>query len=385
MKLFHLSDLHIGKQFYHYNLSEDQGEIFSQIIDYVKTEQPDTVLISGDIYDTAVPSAEAVALFDSFLTQLSEALNEKIVCIIAGNHDSAKRLEFASKLLENTRIYIAGMPPQQPEEYLKKVDIEDEYGTVHIYLLPFTKPGYVRKLADGEAETYDAAIRFLVEREEIETEDRNVILSHQFYTARNKEPITSESEMKMVGGLDHVDVSALEVFDYAALGHIHRPQKMGRETVRYCGTPLAYSISEADHEKAVLMVELGKKGEEIKLRSLPLKPLRRVVKLKGTLHELLEDTYLQYQEDFVSITLTDEIDPYYPKERLEEQYSHILEIRIENQRTRRILDLQEEEVEVLDPGQAFANFFAKMNGRVMTEEEQQLAARLIGTCMEGKE
>lgn len=219
MKFFHLSDLHIGKQLYHYNMMDEQRDILDQIVELTKREQPDAVLIAGDIYDTPVPSAESVALFDHFLTELNEIEPQVTVCMIAGNHDSAKRLDFASSILAKHRVVIAGMPPVTEEEHLEQVVFEDAYGEVAVYLLPFVKPSYVRGFG-AEIGTYEDAVHFLIEREQIDPEKRNVIVSHQFYTSEGVAPELSDSEIHLVGGLEQVDVSVLEAFDYAALGHI---------------------------------------------------------------------------------------------------------------------------------------------------------------------
>ncbi len=385
MKFFHLSDLHIGKQLHRYNMSEEQRQIFRQIVAMAQEEQPDAVILAGDIYDSPVPSAEAVSIFDDFLTQLCERVPQAVILIIAGNHDSAKRLDFASSILAKHQIHIAGMPPVTQEEMIQKVTLRDGYGEVDFYLLPFVKPGYVRHVFAEEVPSYDAAVRMLLAREEIDDGKRNVLVSHQFYTAGGKEPETCDSEVRFVGGIENVDVAALAPFDYAALGHIHRPQKMGKAYYRYCGTPLQYSVSEVGEEKSVTVVELKEKGSEPLIRQLPLTPLRRVRKLTGTLKEILEGVTEENCHDFVSITLTDEVEAYQPKERLEEQFDHILEIRIDNARTRKLLDLEDEELEELDPYEAFRMFFAEMNGREMTEQEDVILRQVINQEIEGAE
>lgn len=376
MKFFHLSDLHIGKQLHHYNLLEEQRDILDRIVELAKKEQPDAVLIAGDIYDTPVPSAEAVALFDHFLTALNEIEPKVTVCLIAGNHDSAKRLDFASSILAKHRVVIAGMPPVSEAEHLEKVILTDQYGEVAFYLLPFVKPSFLRMFGK-EIGTYEDAVRFLLDREEIDTGRRNVILSHQFYTSNGKEPQLSDSEIHLVGGLENVDVSVLSAFDYAALGHIHRKQKAGEEKNRYCGTPLPYSVSEAGDQKAVLFVELKEKGVPPVITELLLHPKREVRKLTGSFLEVCEAATEENCHDYVSITLTDDVEAYRPKERLEEIYDHILEIRIDNERTRKILDWKEEEMESLHPYDAFCAFFREMNGRNMTEEEDAKMREII--------
>lgn len=385
MKFFHLSDLHIGKQLHHYNMNAEQRHILCQIVEAAKEERPDAVLIAGDIYDVPVPSAEAVSIFDEFLSALNAITPAIPVLLIAGNHDSAKRIDFASSILAKHQVYIAGMPPVKKEEHIKKVTLTDEWGEVDFYLLPFVKPGYVRGLFEEEIKTYDMAVRKVIEREKIDTSRRNVLLSHQFYTALGEEPKTCDSEIRMVGGIENVDTVVLENFDYAALGHIHRGQKIGCAKNRYCGTPLSYSVSEAGDEKSITVVELGEKGSQPQILTLPLKPLRRVRKLVGELDTILAETTEEMRHDFVSITLTDEVEAYQPKERLEANFDHILEIRIDNARTRKLLEFSEEKLEELNPYAAFCTFFKDMNGREMTEAEEALLKEVLGEKMEESE
>lgn len=377
MKFFHLSDLHIGKQLHRYNLGEEQRDIFAQIVSLAKEERPDAVLIAGDIYDSPVPSADAVSIFDEFLTELCAIEPQIAVLIIAGNHDSARRLDFASNILSKHKVYIAGLPPMHEGERILKVTLADEYGPVDFYLLPFVKPGFVRPLLGDGITGYDAAVRALLAREEFDAKRRNVLISHQFYTAGGKEPKVSDSEVHYVGGIENVDVSALEPFDYAALGHIHKAQQIGGERYRYCGTPLPYSVSEADDAKSVTVVELGPKGEEPLIRELPLHPVRRVRKFAGSLQEILNAAGEEVCHDYVSITLTDDVEAYQPKEQLEERFDRILEIRIDNARTRKLAELSGEELVEINPYEAFGKFFAEMNGREMTEEEREMMRQVI--------
>lgn len=377
MKIFHLSDLHIGKQLHHYNMIAEQRDILKQIVALTEREHPDAVVIAGDIYDVPVPSAEAVTVFDEFLSALNEIKPQIAVLVIAGNHDSARRIDFASSILEKHAVHIAGMPPVKCEEQMKKVTLSDKYGEVHFYLLPFLKPGYVRRLFDEEITSYDMAVQKVIERENVDESARNVLVSHQFYTAGGVAPKTCESEIRVVGGIENVDTKILERFDYAALGHIHRAQKMGRDENRYCGTPLQYSVSEAGEEKGITVVELKEKGKKPVISTLPLKPMRQVRRLEGTLDEILSGATEESRQDYVSIVLTDEVEPYQPKERLEANFDYILEIRIDNARTRKLLDFSEEEVENLSPYEAFAAFFAEMNGRKMTEEEDSVIRETI--------
>ena len=401
MRFFHLSDLHIGKQLHHYSLLEEQRELLRQIVAYAKEEQPDAILIAGDIYDTPVPAADAVAVFDDFLTQLDDLNQELTVCVIAGNHDSPRRLDFASQILAKHAVYIAGLPPRTEEEYLKRVVLTDTYGEAVIYLLPFVKPAMVRKIFPNEVLSFSEAVTRLLEREEIDVTKRNILVSHQFYAGGGETPVTSDSEVHVAGGIDNVDIGVLEPFDYAALGHIHREQKVGDEQNRYCGTIFPYSVSEAEDAKFVTLVEMGAKGTEYVYKKLPLHPIRRVRKLTGTMEEVLamarectqdkepginssaepmEGSAMVKAEkchDYVSITLTDEVEAYQPKEQLEEVYDHILEIRIDNSRTRKLMELGDFETENLEPYEAFCNFFAEINGREMTEEEDAVLKEVL--------
>ena len=379
MRFFHLSDLHIGKQLHHYNLREDQEHILAEVISYAEKLHPDAVVIAGDVYDKSVPSGDAVTVFDDFLTRLSAVKPVIPILVIAGNHDSAQRLDYASRLLGSHQIYIAGKAPESEEDHLKKITLTDEYGKVNFYLMPFLKPGYVRGLCGGEMpESYTAAVQAVLEREEIDPGERNVIVSHQFYTGRDSRtgeeisPKTCDSELLSVGGIDNVDISVLKEFDYAALGHLHGAQKAGSENVRYCGTLLKYSVSEAGQEKTLHLVTLGAKGDPVNVEKLPLHPLRDVRRVRGELEEIISAADPEHRDDYVSVTLTDEIDPYKPKEQLQKVYSHILEVRMDNERTRKKLEFDEGEIRMEDPLDVFSDFYREMQGREMSEEETEI-------------
>ena len=399
MKLFHLSDLHIGKLLCGYSLRENQERVLSRIVTYAQEEHPDAILICGDIYDKSAPSGEAYVMFDRFLEALSEIRPRIPVLIIAGNHDSPERLSYASAFLEKHSIYLSVFPPVREDEYLKKITLEDEYGPVDFYLLPFLKPGYLRPLLpEGSAFSYEEAVRFLLSREKIDSGRRNVILSHQFYMAGQSEPETCDSEVAvaMAGGLDRIDISVLDAFDYAALGHLHGSQKVGRLSARYCGTPYKYSVSEEHHHKAVTVVELGKKGEEPQLRFLPLSGLQDVRRLRGTLEEVLaaaesaapspsagQPSVSGVCHDFVSVTITDEQEPYRIRERLEERYDHLLELRIDNARTRaRMAESGTENDPAPEPMEAFRQFYETVNHTPLPEEGERIMKRLIREIQE---
>lgn len=386
MKFFHLSDLHIGRQLNGWSLKENQERILSQIAEYADIYRPDAILICGDVYDKSIPSGEAFSMFGHFLEQISETGIPML--IIAGNHDSPERLGFAGPFLEKGRIFLSAFPPSKEGEYLKKVTLKDQWGNVNFYLFPFMKPGYVRPLLRAEGreyeDTYDGAFRAVLERETIDTSERNVILCHQFFTSSSGEPETCESETAVLtaGGLDAIGSSALDLFDYGALGHIHGPQKAGRETVRYCGSPYKYSVSEERHKKAVVMAELTKKGEPADLTFLPLSGIQDVRSVRGTLQEVLGQAEEPFCHDFVKITLTDDKEPVYFREQLRERYDHILEIRIDNERTRESLKEEGEPIPVLSPMEAFRRFFTVVQKSEMTKEEEALMEQIIEEAKE---
>ena len=380
MKFFHLSDLHIGKQLHRYNLKEDQQVILKEVITYAKELRPDAIVIAGDIYDKSVPSAEAVNVFDEFLTDLSEITPEIPILIISGNHDSPDRLKYASEILKRHHIYLAGNVPERPEEHIEKVTLHDAYGEVDFYLLPFMKPAYVKNIfVDGTPETYSDAVKEIIKREKIDYKDkRNVLVSHQFYVGEKAEsPETCDSEVFSVGGIDNVDIGSVKEFDYVALGHLHGAQCIGKPEIRYCGTLLKYSVSESTQNKSLTVVTLKAKGEKPEIENYPLHPLRDVRKKKGTLDEIIKESRETEKDDYISITLTDEIDPYKPKEQLERIFSNILEIRVDNQRTRTKLKEMDEELVMKDPFTSFAEFYKEMQGREMNGEEETIMKEIF--------
>ena len=380
MKFFHLSDLHIGKQLHRYNLKEDQQVILKEVITYAKELRPDAIVIAGDIYDKSVPSAEAVNVFDEFLTDLSEITPEIPILIISGNHDSPDRLKYASEILKRHHIYLAGNVPERPAEHIEKVTLHDAYGEVNFYLLPFMKPAYVKNIfVDGTPETYSDAVKEIIKREKIDYKDkRNVLVSHQFYVGEKAEsPETCDSEVFSVGGIDNVDIGSVKEFDYVALGHLHGAQCIGKPEIRYCGTLLKYSVSESTQNKSLTVVTLKAKGEKPEIENYPLHPLRDVRKKKGTLDEIIKEAQETEKDDYISITLTDEIDPYKPKEQLERIFSHILEIRVDNQRTRTKLKEMDEELVMKDPFTSFAEFYKEMQGREMNGEEETIMKEIF--------
>ena len=333
MKLFHLSDLHIGLKLMNRDLREEQIDILRQITELAKAEKPDAVVIAGDIYDKAVPAAEAVEIFDGFMTELKKAVPKAEIMLISGNHDSGLRLNCFREILDEQKVHMIGLPPRTENEYIEKVTLTDEFGTLNFYLLPFVKPSMVKQIVgvdeNGNNLSYDAALHRLIEREKVNTTERNVLVSHQFYlpVGGDAEKVDRmDSEIRTVGNIDTVSADVLELFDYAALGHIHKPMKVGGEAYRYCGTPLACSVSEAGQQKGIIMVEMGSKNS-VKTTILPLKPLREVRIIKGS----LEDVLAQACEDFVTVILTDKVDLDIMdmQDRIRMAFPYLLEIRRE--------------------------------------------------------
>lgn len=338
MKFFHLSDLHIGLKLLNRDLQEDQEFILQKIVELAKRETPDAVLIAGDIYDKSVPSAEAVGVFDRFLQNLTTQVPETVIMIISGNHDSAGRIDCYRSILARQQVHMIGMPPRTPQDFIEKVTLKDAYGDVHFYLLPFVKPSMIKEITgtheDGTNLTYDEAIRALIGREQLDPAARNVIVSHQFYLPKGKraEDIErADSEICTVGNIDEVCADVLADFDYVALGHIHKPMKAGSDKLRYCGTPLACSVSEAGQKKGVIMVELPEKEQPPKITVLPLSPLHEVRVEKGKLTEVLA----RPSEDYVTVVLTDQkdLDVIDMQERLRIAFPNLLEIRRETHRS----------------------------------------------------
>ena len=377
MKFFHLSDLHIGLKLMNHDMREDQEYILSEVIEVAGREKPDAIVIAGDIYDKAVPSAEAVEVFDCFLEKLTEAAPEAVIMIISGNHDSAPRIDCFRKVLSRQNVYMVGQPPRMETEYIEKVTLNDAYGEVNFYLLPFVKPSMVKQVVgvdeNGNNLSYNETLHRLIGREKINSDERNVLVSHQFYlpSGKNAEDVERmDSEMRTVGNIDEVSADVLGNFDYAALGHIHKPMKVGSELYRYCGTPLACSVSEAQQQKGIIMVEMGVKGE-VKTTILPLESLRQVKVVKGTLEEVLKESC----KDYVTVILTDkaDLDVIDMQERIRLAFPNLLEIRRENQRkTDYTRTLQTEEL--LDPYELCCSFLKDLD-----EEEKMILQDVLHT------
>lgn len=377
MKLLHIADLHIGKRLNEFNLIDDQRYILEQILAITKDENPDGVLIAGDVYDKSQPSAEAVELLDWFLTSLTELGCR--VFMISGNHDSPERLGFGSQIMKRNGLYIAGVF----DGSMKKIMLEDEHGVVNIYLLPFIKPAMVRPYFEEQIDSYDEAVRKVISAENIDTDQRNVLVAHQFVVKGSQLPEQSESEYPSVGGLDYVDASAFKNFDYVALGHLHRSQSVDSGRGYYAGSPLKYSVSEAVNHKSVLIIELAGKESEIIKRRVKLTPKRDVLKIKGYIDDVLNAAREQGQvsQDFVHVTLTDDDDIFDPLGQLRRVYPNLIGIDFENSRT----ELQSsssqiaaaKELETLTPLDLFVAFYQLQNNKEMNSEQLELMKELF--------
>ena len=378
MKFLHISDLHLGKRINEFSMMEDQIFILNQILEIAQTRQADGVIIAGDIYDKPVPPAEAVKVFDLFLTKLAD---QKIkVFAVSGNHDSPERIAFGAQLMNRRGVYVSPVY----DGNAAKVVLTDDYGELHLHLLPFLKPAIVRHVLEKERneeelpQSYHEAVKAAVDRIEVDTEKRNILIAHQFVTGAGR----CDSEDVSVGGLDNVDAEIFEAFDYVALGHIHSPQAVKRETVRYCGTPLKYSFSEAEQEKSVTVVELGEKGR-IEITAVPLVPLHDLRRIRGTYLEVTaRDFYRDMDtEDYVQITLTDEEDIPDGMEKLRIIYPNLMRLEYDNSRTRqnRLIE-RTEEIEQKSELELFAEFYELQNNQPMSDEQAAFVARLIEEC-----
>ncbi|NLY21500.1 MAG: exonuclease SbcCD subunit D [Tissierellia bacterium] len=379
MKIIHLSDLHIGKRVNEFSMIEDQKYILNEILHIIDKENPRVVIIAGDVYDKSVPSAEAVELFDEFLFELSE--RELEILIISGNHDSAERMSFGSRLFGAKGVHISPVYDGK----IKEIIIEDEHGAVNFYLLPFVKPINVRHaFPEEEINNYSDAVEVAINSIELRKNERNVLITHQFVTGA----IASESEDAIsVGGSDNVNGEIFEDFDYIALGHIHRPQKILRDTIRYCGTPLKYSFSEANHQKSVTIVEIGTKTEDIAIRTEELIPLRDMREIKGSYMEVTSKSFYDETnvEDYIRITLTDEDDIPDAIGKLRTIYPNIMRLDYDNMRTRtdNIID-GADKVELKSPLEHFEDLYELQNNREVSDEQKEYLNELIETLWEGR-
>ena len=371
MKIVHLSDLHLGKRVNEFSMLEDQAYILIRILNVLDDVKPDAVIIAGDVYDKSVPSAEAVEVFDDFLWKLAQRRLQ--VFIISGNHDSAERIAFASRLIDSSGIHLSPVYNGN----VAPVSLQDQYGPVNFYMLPFIKPAHVRRFfEDAEINSYTDALRVAIDAMEMNHDQRNVLITHQFVTGASR----SESEDISVGGTDNIDAEIFADFDYVALGHIHRPQNCGSKKIRYCGTPLKYSFSEANDQKSVTVGELSENGE-LTIRTVPLTPLHDMVEIRGAYDELTAKSYYDgasLQEDYVHITLTDEEDIPDAVGKLRTIYHNLMKLDYDNQRTRANGELlPEAQVETKSPLELFGDFYRTQNGQELTEEQQTYLQNII--------
>lgn len=372
MKFLHLADLHIGKRVHGFSMLEDQAHILRQIHLMAQEHQADAVLIAGDLYDKTIPVCEAVGLFDSFLTSLHDS--GIAVLAISGNHDSPERLEFGGRLLEESRVWISGVF-RIP---LTQVTLFDAFGPVRFTFLPYLKPAAAAAFFALTERTSQCAVETVLSAAEIDPAERNVLIAHQFVTAGGSMPERSESEIIPVGGLDAVDASVFDAFDYTALGHIHRPQRIGRDTVRYAGSPLKYSFSEARYPKSVPLVTMGEKGT-VDISLLPLAPLHEMRELRGTLDEMLSEGTVQSGDpnDYLHITLTDDDELIDAFGRLQHTYPNLMKLDFDNRRTQAAgLAYQTERIKERSISEQFEDFFAQMNGKPMTDPQRMLIRSL---------
>lgn len=381
MRFFHLSDLHLGIKLYEHDLLKDQKAILDEIVALTRQYQPDAVVFAGDIYDRSVPPVEAVALFDDFMMQLCAALPNGEIMLISGNHDSAQRLDVFRSELSDRGIHMIGNPPMQKGETIERVTLTDDFGAVNFYLLPFVRPGMVRLVTgtkeNGDNLSYPEAFSRLLALSPLNPDERNVLVSHQFFLpdggdAENIE--RAENEVKQVGNVDAIPASLIADFDYAALGHIHKPMKVGSETLRYCGTPMPYSLSEENQQKGILMVEMGAKGD-VRTTVLPLHPIHQVRKLRATREALLSGA----SEDFVSICVigAEATEMVGLRELLRERYPNLLELRREEKETVELAALQER-TETLSPYELCLQFA----GERLSEAEKALLVEVMNAMKE---
>lgn len=376
MKFLHLADLHLGKRVNGFSMLEDQAHILRQILAILDDEQPDGVLIAGDVYDKSVPSVEAVELLDGFLTELRA--RGVPVLLISGNHDSPERLAFGGRVMDSCGIHISPVY----DGALAPVTLQDAFGPVHVWLLPFVKPAHVRRwFPDADIESYTDAVAEAVAHMDIDTAARNVLVTHQFVTGGAR----SGSEELSVGGTDNVDSRVFAPFDYVALGHLHGAQHIGRETIRYAGSPLKYSFSEARQHKSVTVVTLGEKGD-VQVRTVALTPLRELREIRGSYDELTARSFYEhttYRSDYLHLILTDEQDVFDAMSRLRTIYPYLMTLDYDNARTRAAGGMSvPAETERRTPLELFEALYQRQNHRPMSEVQRAYIAQLMEQIME---
>lgn len=377
MKFMHISDLHLGKRVHQFSMIEEQKYILGKILEIAKEEEIDAVLIAGDVYDKIYPSAEAVSVFDSFLVSLAK--ENMGVFVISGNHDSPERIAFLGQLTRKAGVYLS--PVYQGE--VEPIELEDEFGKVHIYLLPFIKPVHVRHFFPEETITnYTEAMQVVVKHMNLNKTERNILVAHQFVTGAKR----CESEEITVGGLDNIEATVFADFDYVALGHIHRPQNMSSEKIRYSGTPLKYSFSESQDKKSVTVIEVREKGE-VETKEILLKPLHDMLKIRGSFMEVMNPANFPEvnTDSFLHITLLDEQDVPEAFNRLAGVYPNLMQMEYDNLRTRERRSLQvKKEVARISPEEIFASLYETMNNQPLSEVQQEYLMEKIEQIWKGE-
>lgn len=377
MRILHLADLHLGKILQEQPLLEDQKYMLEEIIKKVQEENIEIILISGDIYDRSIPQTDAVDMLDYFLNKLIKDL-KKQVFMISGNHDSKERLGFGNKIFENDGLYISS----KYEGQIKKVELQDEYGKLNIYLLPFIKPVEVKKYFEDEILSYDETIKKIIEKENIDETQRNIILTHQFVTCIGEEVERTDSETISLGGIDNVDISNYDKFDYVAIGHVHRPQRIGRDTARYAGTMLKYSFSEVNHKKTIPIIDFKEKGN-INIKLVELTPLRDMREIKGPIEELIKkENYKNTNtEDYIKAIITNEEPVYDAIGQIRKVYPNVLKLEIQNSKSS-VSQNDEKEKELQNiknksEVELFNEFYKFQNYTELNDEQTQVIENIV--------
>ncbi len=378
MKILHLSDLHIGKIVFEHSMLEDQKYILNKIIEIIKEEKVELILIAGDVYDRSVPPSDAVMVLNHFFKVLVKDLGLK-VCVIAGNHDSKERLNFGKEIFADDGLHISSIY----EGNIDKVELEDKYGKLNIYMLPYIKPVEVREYFDEDTDlsSYNNAVKEIILKEDINEKERNIILSHQFVTAGNAEPERSESETVYLGGTENVDVSCYDKFDYVALGHIHGPQKIGRDTARYAGTMLKYSFSEVNQNKALTIIDFKEKGN-LQIQFVPLVPLRDMRVIKGPIEELLNEKYysLTNCEDYIRAIITNEEQVYDAIGQIKRVYPNTLRLEVENSKmasNENVTMSDLDDIKKKDEVELFNEFYKYQNNQELNEIQLDIMRNVV--------
>ena len=395
MKIIHLSDLHIGKKVHGFSMMTDQEHILNQICDIIKAQKPDAVIIAGDIYDQSVPSAEAVSLFDRFLAEISGIASH--VFIISGNHDSAERIAYGHEIMKKGGVHLSPVF----DGNVRPVEIEDEYGKIRFYMLPFVRLPEARlalsqafqkdnpEIQIPEIHSYDDAVKAAISRMNINRECRNVLITHQFVTGAAQ---CESEDIISVGGADNVNSDAFSAFDYVALGHLHGPQHIGRESVRYCGTPLKYSFSEKDHKKTITVLDIGNKKNgdyaDIAITEIPLNPIRDMREIRGRYNDIMNrENYVNTNtEDYLHIVLTDEEDVPEGISRLRSVYPNIMLLDYDNERTRHSPELREiAKIHRKSRMELLEDLYKMMNGKDMSNEQREFAQSIFDEIGNGNQ